>query len=177
MVAHGLLLAAMGYFIWPRITVSPAHVAYRGFPDETFNFSVRNGRADDIYDVQLPFLIGYGKHFENKLSATVTSSREPSSVIQIDYSYCFGKKGDGIVSHVQPNEREVLIVRIAHLVPYGFGSFSIKYTGGEKFDARSEEPSFADEPTSYSPVENTVGVRGDYRICGYFMHAIKPEEK
>jgi hypothetical protein len=117
--------AAWGGFWWQRITVSPEKVSFQGYQDETFNFSVRNGRSDDAYDVQVPFLIGYGKHFEDKLSAKVIQNGDPPQRIHIDYNYCFGHKGDGVVSHVQKNEREVMIVRIPHLAPYGSGSFSI----------------------------------------------------
>jgi hypothetical protein len=167
MLVHGSVFAGMGYWIWPRITVSPQHVSFQGYPNETFNFSVRNGRADDIYDVQVPFLIGYNKHFEDKLSAKVVPNGDPPQRIHVDYNYCFGEKGDGIVSHVQKNEREVLIVRITHLAPYSSGGFSITYEGGEKFDAKSETPNFIREPYSYSAMQGTFGVRGDYRICKY----------
>jgi hypothetical protein len=167
MLIHGGILAVLGYFVWPAITVSPSRVSFAGYPNETFNFSVRNGRSDDIYDVQIPFLIGYNKHFENKLSAKVTSNGDPPQRIYDDYNYCFGKKGDGDVRNVQKNEREVLIIRIRHLPPFGVGSFSITYSGGERFDAKSETPNFVGEPYSYSPMYATVGVRGDYRICKY----------
>lgn len=167
MLAHGGMLYAIGYWIWPRITVSPTVVSFRGYPNETFNFSARNGRADDVYDVQIPFLIGYGKNFQDKLSAKVMANGDPPQRMHNDYNYCFGVKGDGIVSHVQPNEREVLIVNVSHLIPYGSGEFSITYAGGDKFDAKSETPNFIGEPYSYSPFQGTVGVRGDYRICKF----------
>jgi hypothetical protein len=166
---HGSLLAAMGYWIWPRITISPAKVSFRGYPNETFNFSVRNGRADDIYDVQIPFLIGYKKRFEDKLSAKVSPNGEPTQPLRDDYNYCVGVKGDGVVSHIQPNEREVLIVRITHMVPYGSASFSITYAGGDGFDTKAGTPDFIDEPYSYSPNQGTIGVRGDYRICKFVV--------
>jgi hypothetical protein len=169
MLLHGSILAAMGYLIWPRITVSPVNVSFRGYPNETFNFSVRNGRADDVYDVQIPFLVGYNKHFDDRLSAKVMPNTEPSQPLRDDYNYCYGKKGDGIVSHVQQNEQEVLLVRIVHLTPYGSGSFSITYTGGEAFNTKVGTPDFIGEPYSYSPNEGTVGVRGDYRICKFVL--------
>jgi hypothetical protein len=169
MLIHGSIFATMGYWIWPRITVSPAHVSFYGFTNETFNFSVRNGRADDVYDVQIPFLIGHNKHFEDKLSAKVMPNGDPPQRIYDDYNYCFGVKGDGVISHVQKNEREVLIVRITHLSPYGSGSFSVTYAGGDKFDTKPETPNFIGEPYSYSPLQGTVGVRGDYRICKYAL--------
>ena len=170
MIVHGSVFAAMGYFIWPRITVNPARVSFNGNPNETFNFSVRNGRSDDVYDVQIPFLIGYNRHFEDMLSAKVVPNGEPSQPLSDDYNYCFGKKGDGIVSHVQKNEREVLIVRITHLIPYGSGSFSITYTGGDKLlNVVPGTPNFIGEPYSYTPNSETVGVRGDYRICKFVL--------
>lgn len=169
MLVHGSLLAAVGYWIWPRITVSPAHVSFRGYPNETFNFSVRNGRADDIYDVQIPFLIGHDKHFENKLSAKVMANGDPPHPLYDDYNYCYGVKGDGVVSHVQKHEQEVLIVRITHLAPYGSGSFSVTFKGGNGFETKPGTPSFIGEPYSYSPNQETVGVRGDYRICKYVI--------
>ena len=168
-LVHGAALAALAYFIWPKISVSPAHVSFRGYPNETFNFSVRNGRADDVYDVQIPFLIGYNKHFEDKLSAKVSWNGEPPQRMHDDYNYCFGRKGDGVGQHVQKNEREVLIVRLTHLAPYSSGSFSITYVGGDKFDTSPGRPDFIDEPYSYSPVQGTVGVRGDYRVCKYVI--------
>lgn len=168
-LVHGAVLAALGYFIWPKISVSPVRVSFMGYQNETFNFSVRNGRADDVYDVQIPFLIGYDKHFEDKLSAKVSWNGEPPQRVHDDYNYCFGRKGDGIGQHVQKNEREVLIVRLAHLAPYGSGSFSITYTGGDKFSTAPGRPDFIDEPYSYSPVQGTVGVRGDYRVCKYVI--------
>ncbi len=169
MLVHGSVLATMGYFIWPRITISPARVSFQGYPNETFSFSVRNGRADDVYDVQIPFLIGYNKHLEDKLSAKVASTGDPPQRIYDDYNYCFGKKGDGNVKNVQKNEREVMIVRVTHLAPYGSGRFSITYAGGQKFDAQSETPNFIGDPYSYSSVQATMGVRGDYRICKYVI--------
>ena len=167
MLAHGGVLAVLGYYVWPRITVSPSRISFAGYPNETFNFSVRNGRSDDIYDVQIPFLIGYNKRFEDKLSAKVIPNGDPPQRVYDDYNYCFGKKGDGDVRNVQKNEREVLVVRIGHLSPFGVGSFSITYTGGEKFDVKSQTPNFIDEPYSYSSMQATIGVRGDYRICKY----------
>jgi hypothetical protein len=77
MLVHGCIIATFGYWIWPRITVSPEHVSFRGYPGETFNFSVRNGRADDVYEVQIPFLIGYNKHLDSKFSVKVTSNGDP----------------------------------------------------------------------------------------------------
>jgi hypothetical protein len=170
-VLHGILIIGLGYAVWPRIKVSPGEVSFLGFPDETFNFSVKNERGDDIYDVQIPFLIGYDKHFDSKLSAKVSPNGDPLQPTSNDYNYCYGEKGDGDVSKVMPNEREVLIVNIRHLPPNGNGSFSITYAGGEKFEAQSEAPTFASEPYSYSPVQGTVGVRGDYRICRFSMHS------
>ena len=155
-----------GWFWWQRITVSPARVSFEGYPNETFNFSVRNGRSDGVYDVQIPFPIGHGKHFEDKFSAKVAPNGDPPQRLYFDYNYCFGEKGDGDVQKILPNEREVLIVRITHLVPYGVGNFSITYTGGEKISTSAGEPSFANEPYSYSPMQGTLpAVRGDYRIC------------
>ena len=85
----------------PPITVNPEHVTFNGYPDETFNFSVRNGRSEDVYDVQIPFLIGYGKHFDDKFSVKVMPNSDPPQRIYIRYNYCYGVKGDGVVSHVQ----------------------------------------------------------------------------
>lgn len=170
MLGHGSILVLVGYWVWPRITISPSRVSFLGYPNETFNFSVRNGRADDVYDVQIPFFIGRNKHFENKLSARVLGNVEPSGPFRDDYNYCFGVKGDGVVSHVQKNEQEVLIVRLPHLVPYGSGAFSITYAGGDKLpDITAGTVSFIEEPYSYSPDSGTVGVRGDYRICKFVM--------
>ena len=90
---HGALLAVSGYWLWPRITVSPAQVSFQGYQNETFNFSARNGRADDVYDVQIPFLIGYNKHYEDKLSARVMPNGDPPQALSFDYNYCFGTKG------------------------------------------------------------------------------------
>src|ERR1700728_3897758 len=106
MLIHGIVLAILGYSVWPRITISPTRVAFRGYPNETFNFSVRNGRSDDVYDVQIPFLIGYNKHLDDKFSAKVTPNGDPPQRMYDDYNYCFGKKGD--VSKVLKDEREVL---------------------------------------------------------------------
>jgi hypothetical protein len=167
MAIHGGLLAILGYAVWPRLTISPSKMSFEGYPNETFSFSVRNGSADDVYDVQIPFLIGYDRHFEDKLSAKVTSNGDPPQRIYDDYNYCFGKKGD--VSKVLKNEREVLIVRIRHLPPFGNGSFSITYAGGEKLEVKSGSPNFISEPYSYSPIQATMGVRGDYRICKYVI--------
>jgi hypothetical protein len=162
MLVHGIIIAAIGYWIWPKITVGPPRVSFSGYPGETFNFSVRNGRADDVYDVQIPFFIGRNKHFEDKLSAEVIGNVEPSGPLKDDYNYCYGVKGDGVVSHMQENEQEVLIVRIPHLVPYSSGAFSVTYTGGDKLpDIVPGRPDFIDEPYSYSPNSGTVGVRGD----------------
>jgi hypothetical protein len=167
MIAHAVPLIVLGYFVWPRITISPHRIVFEGYPGETMNFSVRNGRADDVYDVQVPFLIGYNKHFEDKLSARVMPNGEPHSGFNDVFNYCFGHKGDGVVSHVQPNEREVLIVHIPHLAPFASGIFSVSYAGGEKLAANSEQPSFVSEPTSYAYNFGTFGVRGDYRICKF----------
>jgi hypothetical protein len=79
MIAHGAVIAAIGYSIWPRIVISPSDVSFQGFPNETFNFSIRNGRADDVYDIQVPFLIGYNKHFDNKFLVKVTPNGDPPS--------------------------------------------------------------------------------------------------
>lgn len=177
MLGHGIALATMGYWIWPRITVSPSHVSFNGYPSETFNFSIRNGRADDVYDVQIPFFIGRNKHLEDKLSAKVIDNVEPSGPLRDDYNYCYGVKGDGVVSHVQKNEQEVLIVRIPHLVPYGSGIFSITYAGGDKLlDIVPKSPSFIGEPYSYSPNSGTVSVRGDYRICKFVMSPYRAQD-
>lgn len=167
MLVHGGILAVLGYFVWPRITVSPAHIVFTGYPNETFNFSVKNDRSDDVYDVQIPFLIGHNKNLQDSLSAKVVPNGDPPQRIYDDYNYCFGEKGDGNVRNVQKNEREVLIVRIRHLPPFGVGSFSITYKGGEKFETKSGTPNFISEPYSYSPMQFTVEVRGDYRICKY----------
>jgi hypothetical protein len=160
-----------GRFWWQRITVSPSHVSFEGYPNETFNFSVRNERSDDVYDVQVPFLIGYGKHYEDKLSAKVMPNGDPPQALNDDYNYCFGVKGDGVISHVQKNEREVLIIRIRHLAPSAGGIFTITYTGREKFTTEAGEADFSPEPYSYSPMQGTMGVRGDYRICKFAIQA------
>lgn len=167
MLIHGSVLTVLAYFVWPTITVNPGRVTFQGYPSETFNFSVRNGRADDIYDVQIPFLVGYGKHLDEKLSAKVEPNGDPPQPLYDDYNYCYGKKGE--ISKVMPNEREVLVVRIRHLPPFGSGGFSITYAGGDKFEAKSQAPNFVAEPSSYSPMQGTVGVRGDFRICKYVI--------
>jgi len=167
LLGHTVAIALFGWWVWPRITVNPTRISFAGYPNETFNFSVRNGRADDVYDVQIPFLIGYNKHLQDKLSAKVASNGDLPQRIYNDYNYCFGEKGD--VSKVLPNEREVLIVRIGHLAPYAVGSFSITYAGGEKLDVKSGAPNFVAAPYSHSPMQATVGVRGDYRICKYVI--------
>jgi hypothetical protein len=162
-VAHVVAIATVGYFVWPRITVSPSHISFAGYPNETFNISVRNERSDDVYDVQIPFFIGRDKRFEDKLSAKVLPNGDPPQRIYADYNYCFGEGED--VKKVMPHEREVFIVRIRHLPPSGTGAFSITYAGGEKFETKSGTPNFTSEPTSYSPMQTTMGVRGNYRIC------------
>ena len=150
------------------ITVNPAKVSFRGYPNETFNFSVRNGRSDDVYDVQIPFLIGQDKHFDDKLSAKVSHGDDPQPIYD-DYNYCFGKKGNGDVKNVLPHEQEVLIVRVGHLAPSASTSFTMTYAGGEQFEANSRTATFLSEPYSYSGSQFTVGVRGDYRICKYVI--------
>jgi len=175
MLAHGIVITGIGYLMWPRVTVSPAHVSFQGYENETFNFSVRNGRGDDVYEVHIPFLIGYNKHFQDKLSVKVTPNGDPSQdPLRNKYFYCFGYKGDGDVRKVQPNEREVLIVNIPHMAPYSSGSFSVTYSGGEKFETRAGTSDFIEEPYSYSPSQGTVDVRGDYRICKVNMSAVRP---
>ena len=165
LLGHALAIALFGWWVWPRITISPSKLSFAGYQNETFSFSIRNGRADDVYDVQIPFSIGYNKHLDDKFSAKVTSNGDPPQRIYDDYNYCYGKGPD--VHKVLPNEREVLIVRIRHLAPFQGGSFSITYTGGEKVEAKSGTPSFLAEPYSYSPMQATMGVRGDYRICKF----------
>jgi len=174
-VTCGSLSVAWGSYWWERIRISPERLAFRGFADETFNLSERNGMSYDVYDIQIPFLVGYNKHFDDKLSAKTVPNSDPPTGLQMDYSYCYGTKGDGVVSHVQQNEREILIVRIPHLVPSESESFSITYTGGEQFTAKLfQDPDFLEEPTSYSPRQGTFEVRGDYRICKFAMRVDKP---
>jgi hypothetical protein len=135
-----------------------------------FFFWIPGRDVQFVYDVQIPFFIGRNKHFEDKLSAEVIGNVEPSGPLKDDYNYCYGVKGDGVVSHMQENEQEVLIVRIPHLVPYSSGAFSVTYTGGDKLpDIVPGRPDFIDEPYSYSPNSGTVGVRGDYRACKYVI--------
>jgi hypothetical protein len=164
---HGAALAALGYRVWPSITVSPRQVLFQGFPDETFNFSVTNGRADDVYDVQIPLNVGNGRHLDSKLSAKVTPNGDPSEPMREDCSYCYGIKGD--VTQVMPSEREVLIVKVKHLAPQETRSFSVTYTGGDGFEAKSGVPNFISTPYSYSPLQGTMDVRGDYRICKFLI--------
>jgi hypothetical protein len=156
-------LAVLGYFIWPTISVSPKHVAFAGYPNETFNFSARNGTAEDVYDVQIPFFIGTDKHFEDKISAKVLLNGEPPHRMYDDYHYCYGEGDD--VHKVLPHEREVFIVRIEHLAPSGIGNFSITYAGGDKFVTQPGRASYLSEPYSYSDMEGTIAIRGGYRIC------------
>jgi hypothetical protein len=170
MLLHVAIVTGIGYAVWPRITVSPPRFSFRGYPNETVNFSVRNERGDDVYDVQIPFLIGYNKHLDAKLSAKVMPSNEPSQPLHDDYTYCYGKKGN--VQKVLPNEQEVLVVRIEHQPPSGIGTFTITYAGGEGFATKPGAPSFVSEPYSYSPTQGTVGVRGDYRICKFVMSKV-----
>lgn len=99
---------------------------------------------------RFPFLIGYSVHLDDKLTAKVVPNGDPPQRMYDDYNYCYGTKGDGIVSHLQPNEREVLIVRLTHMAPYSSRSLSITYTGGKKFEAKLEKPNFIGEPYSYS---------------------------
>jgi len=165
-VLHVIFVIGLSYAVWPRIRVSPTRISFEGYPNETFNFSVRSERSDDVYDVQIPFLIGYNKHLDNKFSAKVTPNGDPQQRIHDDYNYCFGKD-DGGVHHVLPNEREVLIVRIGHLAPFEVRSFSITYGGGKKLETNPGTPSFIAEPYSYSPMQATMGVRGNYRICKF----------
>jgi hypothetical protein len=167
LILHIGVASAVAYIVWPRITVSPNHITFAGYPNETFNFSVKNERSDDVYDVQIPFLIGRDRHFEGKLSAKVSPNGDPPQRLYDDYNYCYGAGDD--VRKVMPHEQEVLIVRVRHLPPSGIGGFSITYSGGEKFATKSGTPNFISEPYSYSSVQGTVGVRGNYRICKYVI--------
>jgi len=176
-ILHALLIAALGFIVWPRIKVSPPQVKFLGFPNETFNFSARNERSDDVYDVQIPFLVGYNKRYEDKLSAKVIPNGDPPQALSIDYNYCFGKKGDGGVKNMQRNEREVLIVRITHIAPNGSVGFTITYAGGEKLNLKNDPPTFAGEPFSYSPTQGEFDVRGDYRTCKVAAHANRLAEQ
>jgi hypothetical protein len=165
LILHIGVACGVAYSVWPRIMVSPSHVAFAGYPNETFSFSVKNDRSDDVYDVQIPFLIGHDKNLDAKLSAKVSPTSDPSQRIYDDYNYCYGVGKD--VKKIMPHEQEVLIVRIRHLPPFGIGYFSITYAGGEKFETELGTPNFVSEPYSYSPTQSTMGVRGDYRICKY----------
>jgi hypothetical protein len=165
--AHAVAIALLFWLIWPAITVSPRRVSFAGYPNETFNFSVRNGRVDDVYDVQVPFLIGYNKHLDGKISAKVGPTGDPAQRIYDDYNYCYGKGKD--VHKILPNEQEVLVVRIGHLPPSGSANFAVTYAGGDKFVTKAGRPNFLSEPYSYSPMQGTIGVRGDYRICKYVL--------
>lgn len=165
LIIHIGVASGIAYAVWPRITISPDRVIFAGYPDETFNFSVKNNRSDDVYDVQIPFPIGHDKHFEDKLSAKVWPNGDPPQRIYDDYNYCYGVGKD--VKKIMPHEREVFIVRIRHLAPFGIGRFSIAYAGGEKFETKAGTPNFISEPYSYSSMQSTIGVRGNYRICKY----------
>ena len=164
---QGIAIGLLFWSIWPRIAVSPKRISFEGFPNETFNFSVRNGRVDDVYDVQIPFFIGRDKHLEKKITAKVFPNGDPPQRMYDDYHYCYGKGPD--VHKILPHEQEVFIVRIRHLPPGGIGTFSITYAGGEKFQTKPGTPNFLPEPYSYSDMQGTIGVRGDYRICMYMI--------
>lgn len=168
LVAHAALLTFLGWVLWPQIIISPERVSFAGYAGETFNFSVRNGRADDVYDVQIPFLIGYGKHYDSKFSVKVMPNGDPPQRIYGDSNYCYGKGPD--VHKILPNEQEVLIVNVTHIPPYGSRSFSITYGGGESIQTKAGHSTFLSEPRSYSDWQGTMGVRGDFRICRYDMH-------
>jgi hypothetical protein len=165
LVAHGIILSAIGWWRWPRIKVSPAKVAFAGFQGETFNFSVRNETNDDVYDVQIPFLLQTHNHLDSKFSAKVLPNGEPSPHIFGDYNYCYGKGND--IHKVLANEQEVLVVHVSHITSMGTRSFSVSYAGGEKLEAKAETPSFILTPYSFSEMQGTIGVRGDYRACKF----------
>lgn len=173
LILHLGAVSLLAYFVWPRIVVSPSRIAFAGYSGETFNLSVRNERSDDVYDVQIPFHIGHDKHFEDKLSAKIVSDGEPPEAITNDYDYCYGKGKD--VHKIMPHEQEVFIVRIRHIAPSESRVFSITYAGGEKLETKAEESSFLSEPYSYSTSQGTFGVRGDYRIRKFSMHADRLE--
>jgi hypothetical protein len=164
---HIALVVCLGYVVWPRITVSPRHTVFAGYPNETFNFSVKNNRDDDVYDVQIPFPIGRDRHLEDKLSAKVLPNGDPPQRMYDDYNYCYGKGPD--VHKILPHEQEVFIVRIRHLPPGGIGTFSITYAGGEKLETKPGSPNFVGEPYSYSDMQGRIEVRGNYRICKYMI--------
>jgi hypothetical protein len=164
LILHIGVACGVAYAVWPRITVSPAHVAFAGYPNETFSFSVKNDRSDDVYDVQIPFLIGHDKHFDDKLSAKVLPTSDPPQRIYDDYNYCYGVGRD--VKKIKPHEQEVLIVRIRHLPPFGIGAFSITYAGGEKFETKPGTPNFVSEPYSYASMQATLGAAASSRRVG-----------
>lgn len=49
LASHGILLAAFGWYIWPRVTISPKLVTFT--TGQSFRFRVRNETPDDAYMV------------------------------------------------------------------------------------------------------------------------------
>lgn len=169
LAAHALALFLFGWLIRPQIRISPQHVLFQGFPNETLDFSVKNERDDDVYDIQIPFLIGYGRHLDDKFSAKILVGGDVSRRFIAPYNYCYGKGKD--IHKVMPKEQEVFVVTINHLAPSGIGSFTITYAGGDKIETKPGVPDFLSEPYSYSDTQGTIGIRGDYRTCKMIVAA------
>ena len=152
LVAHVILLGLIGWWRWPRIKISPTRISFRGIPQETYDFTVRNETDSEVYLVRIPFRVPNG--MDGKIEPHVAKDEIDSALPLEEYGYCYGNDGHEYV--------------VAEIPVLGSGQkrrFSLIYSGGSQAEATAEAVTSVDEQPPHSPTLQTGGITGDYRVC------------
>ncbi len=54
LVMHACLLGALGWWIWPRIQITPHSVRFSAYAEQRYDFAVSNPTEDDYYQIHIP---------------------------------------------------------------------------------------------------------------------------
>lgn len=152
LLAHVILLGSIGWWRWPRIKVSPSLISFRGIPQETYDFSVRNDTDSEAYLVRIPFQVPNG--MDGKIEPHVAKDEIDSALPLEEYGYCYGNDG-----------HEYVLAEIPVLGSRQSRRLSLIYSGRTPATARAEAITFVNEQPPHSPSLQAGGITGDYRVC------------
>ena len=149
--ASAVAVTLIGNARYPRISVSPNTIKFRGSP-EKFSLTVKNGTDSDKYGVRVPIQVVLGS--QDKVSATYASPHPEVYMFKNEYQYCLGKDGNAY-----------LVVLFSHLESGESQRFTIEYDGGTPFKASVRQITSNNEAQGFGPVGQLV-IPNEYKVCG-----------
>jgi hypothetical protein len=145
---HAFLLAALGWFIWPHIQVTPSHVHFAAGTEQQYDFAVSNPTERDFYQVHIPIPAPGQKedNFGLRIWSDLLDSRPLTERVENanEFSFCIDRK----------SQQPVVLINLLSLKAHQTRTFTLIHKG-PAMHAVAGKSMAQEDPMPYDKSEHT----------------------